>query len=170
MKLKLWKPYKSSGIYDTYFLQILKSTMMMIMFIEWDYVSELWPLTDLLFIPQVIRPQRTMVEWHQQEKTPDSSIRVLWYYQQLSCSKAGGIVKGNYEFGLTKYLCSYLKGIFNMLQNLMAWGQQLYLPSECCRFISPLKIHHPQSGMNPWTLVPMASMLTTRPLRAPTNF
>jgi hypothetical protein len=38
---------------------------------------------------------------------------------ESSSSKTGGIGKGNYEFGLTKYLCSYFKGFFNMPENLM---------------------------------------------------
>jgi hypothetical protein len=33
---------------------------------------------------------------------------------ELSSSNAGGTGEGNDEFGLTKYLCSYFEGIFNM--------------------------------------------------------
>jgi hypothetical protein len=38
-----------------------------------------------------------------------------------------------------KYLCSYIKGFFNMPQNLMIWGRRLYFPSEGrrCRFLLP---------------------------------
>jgi hypothetical protein len=35
----------------------------------------------------------------------------------------------------------------------------------CCRFLSPLKIHHPRLGLNPWTLGPVASTVTIAPLR-----
>jgi hypothetical protein len=34
----------------------------------------------------------------------------------------------------------------------------------CCGFISPLKIHRPRLGLNPQTLGPMESTLTTRPV------
>jgi hypothetical protein len=34
---------------------------------------------------------------------------------ELSRSKAGGTGEENYKFGLSKFLCSYLKRIFNML-------------------------------------------------------
>jgi hypothetical protein len=38
----------------------------------------------------------------------------------------------------------------------------------CYGFLLPLKIHHPWLDLNPRTLGPTASMLTTRPLRATT--
>jgi hypothetical protein len=48
-------------------------------------------------------------------ETPDLSIRALWQaHQQSPSSKAGGTGEGNDTFGLMKYLCLYLKGLFNM--------------------------------------------------------
>jgi hypothetical protein len=37
---------------------------------------------------------------------------------------------------------------------------------SCYRFLMPLKIHHPRLGFNPRLLGPMASTITSRPLRA----
>jgi hypothetical protein len=37
--------------------------------------------------------------------------------------------------------------------------------NSCYRFLSPLKIHRPRPGMNPRTLGPVESMITTRPPR-----
>jgi hypothetical protein len=41
-----------------------------------------------------------MVELYQQEKTDLSTRSLSQSYQQLSSSKAGGLVEGNDEFGL----------------------------------------------------------------------
>jgi hypothetical protein len=60
----------------------------------------------------------------------DSSIRVLWQsYQQSSSSETGGPGEQN-EFSITKYLCSYFEGIFNMPKNLTTWGRWLYALSN----------------------------------------
>jgi hypothetical protein len=37
----------------------------------WDYVSELLPLTDILYIPQMIRIWRARVEWRWRDKTEE---------------------------------------------------------------------------------------------------
>jgi hypothetical protein len=37
----------------------------------------------------------------------------------------------------------------------------------CCEFLWSLKIHCLQPGLNAWTLGPLASVFTTRPLRWP---
>jgi hypothetical protein len=57
---------------------------------------------------------RTMVEWHRQGKTfvHQSPLAVL--PTESSTSKLGELGEGNYKFGLTKYLCSYFEGIFNI--------------------------------------------------------
>jgi hypothetical protein len=55
--------------------------------------------------PGYIGTERTIVEWHQHGKTPDSSIRAAWKsHQQSSSSKAGGTVEGSDGFCLTRYL------------------------------------------------------------------
>jgi hypothetical protein len=71
-----------------------------------------------------------MVEYLQ-GKTPDSSIRALWESLQQShlVAKQLELGKGNYEFGLPKYLSSYFKGILNMSYNL-TWSQKLHFSSE----------------------------------------
>jgi hypothetical protein len=56
---------------------------------------------------------RTMVEWYQQVKTPDLSIRVLWQsYQQLSSCKPGGTWQRKWQIWPSKYLYPYFKVIF----------------------------------------------------------
>jgi hypothetical protein len=55
---------------------------------------------------------------------------------------------------------------------LRAWDRRLYFPSEGRRatdFIT-LKIHRPRPGLNPRTLGPVASTLTTRPPRATKDY
>jgi hypothetical protein len=49
-------------------------------------------------------------------KTPDSSTRTLCqsYQQSHPVAKHEELGEGNDEFGLTKYLCSYFEGIFNV--------------------------------------------------------
>jgi hypothetical protein len=49
-------------------------------------------------------------------RTLDSSTRVLWqsYQQSHLLAKPYELEKGNNEFALTKYFCSYIKGLFNM--------------------------------------------------------
>jgi hypothetical protein len=34
--------------------------------------------------------------------------------------------EGNDEFSLTKYICSYLDGIFNIVSKLLSWGRRSY--------------------------------------------
>jgi hypothetical protein len=46
----------------------------------------------------------TMVEWHQQGKTPNSLPELWQSYQQSSSSKARGTGRGNDKFCLMKYL------------------------------------------------------------------
>jgi hypothetical protein len=60
---------------------------------------------------------------------------------EISSSKSEGTGKGNDEFGLTNYLCSYFEGIFNILQNLATWNRRLYFPSEgrCAADINAFK-------------------------------
>jgi hypothetical protein len=49
-------------------------------------------------------------------KTPDSSARALWQSYQKSrlVAKQKKLDEGNGEFGLTKYLCLYFEGNFNI--------------------------------------------------------
>jgi hypothetical protein len=75
-----------------------------------------------------------------------------------------------YIFMLTYWLrCVYqfsVVSVPNVLKS-MTWDRQLYFPSEGRRaadFIT-LKIQRPRPGLNPRTLGPMASTLTTRPPR-----
>jgi hypothetical protein len=59
-------------------------------------------------------------------------------------------------------------GVFYMLQ-AATWDQWLYFPSERRHdndFFAQ-KIRRLQPGLNPWTWVPEASMLTTRPPKLP---
>jgi hypothetical protein len=58
---------------------------------------------------------------------------------------------------------SYFEGFFNMPENLTAWGRHICFSSE--GILSPLKFYRPWPFMNPQTLSPVASTLTTRPPR-----
>jgi hypothetical protein len=106
----------------------------------------------------------TMEELYRQGNTPHSSTRALrqsYWHSSWAKQKLG---QGNYEFGLTKYFCSYFEDIFNMPQNLTTWGLRLYSSPRrkaCYGFILPLKTHRPRPGLNPATLGPIVRILTT---------
>jgi hypothetical protein len=53
----------------------------------------------------------------------------------------------------------------------MIWGRRFTSPPKkgLLKVFIALKIHRPQLGVNPQTLGPMASMLTTKPLMAITG-
>jgi hypothetical protein len=88
-----------------------------IMSIRWDYVSELRPPTDLLFIPQLIY-ELGEPWWNKNDRR-----KLLIRPQELSgnhtsihlVAKQDELGQENDEFGLIKYLCSYFEGFFHML-------------------------------------------------------
>jgi hypothetical protein len=94
---------------------------------------------------------------------PDSCTRTPW---QLP---AGEKWQRN---GLWIFPTRYLFHTSRVLQHAIKsydTGPTALLPlwrKSCYRFLLPLKIHGPQLGLNPWILGPIASMLTTTPLRA----
>jgi hypothetical protein len=104
--------------------------------------------------------------------TPDSSIRALWQIPaQIYVNQEEHGEKQQWSL-LIKYLSHTPQGCFTRRKNLMTMGQRLYFPSEWCNatdFISLLKIHRPWPGLNPQTLVPMVSTITTRPPRLTRN-
>jgi hypothetical protein len=76
---------------------------------------ELQPPIRLLFIPQVIYEHKEPWWNDIYRRTPLILQLELWQsYQQTSSTKASGTGKGNDEFILMKYLCSYFKEICNM--------------------------------------------------------
>jgi hypothetical protein len=68
-----------------------------------------------------------------------------------SSGKSGGPGEGNLEFGLTKSLCSYFEGIFNMPFDLKTLGRRLDFPSEegVLRIFITLKSPLPSVGFEP---------------------
>jgi hypothetical protein len=61
-----------------------------------------------------------------------------------------------------------LQKIFNLPYSLTTWDLRLYFPIEGRRasdFLSPLKVSSPCPGLNPQTLSPVASTVTTTPPR-----
>jgi hypothetical protein len=79
---------------------------------ECNYVSEMSPSTDVLFMPQVnISMKNHGGIIFKVGRTPDSYTRALWQsYHKSSSSKAGKSSKGNDEFCLMKYLFHTSKG------------------------------------------------------------
>jgi hypothetical protein len=95
-------------------------------------------------------------------RAPDFSIRALVLVPaELSSSKAGETGKGNDKFLLTNYLFHTLKfsltcrKIFRYVVDGFT-----FLPKEGVLRI--LKIHRPEPDLNPRTLGPVVSMLTTK--------
>jgi hypothetical protein len=130
----------------------------------WDYVSELQPPTPpIVHTPGDMWAWRSMVEWYCQVKIPDSSTRALWQsYKQLPSSKAGGSGEGN-KFYLTNFASFIVRRVLLHAVKSYGMGPPALLPlrkKECCRFLSPLKIHRLRRGLNPCILSQMASTLT----------
>jgi hypothetical protein len=121
-----------------------------------DYVSEPQPSTGLLFFPQVIcKCGKPLWWWCRKRIIPDSSTRALWQsYQQIHLGKIGGWTK---EWKICLSVSEIAQEMFNIPQNLMTWDLRLYFPS-------PLKIRL-LGRVRP--LGPVASTLTTTPLRRP---
>jgi hypothetical protein len=106
---------------------------------------------------------RNTVEWYRQSKT-DSSTRALWQYcQHLPSSEVGGTRDGNDTFFLTTYLFILRKVQQHVVKPFDMGPTALLLRTKSCCGLSPLKIYRPRSGLNPQTLGPMASTLTTIP-------
>jgi hypothetical protein len=71
----------------------------------WDYVSELQPWTDLLFIPRVVCEHGKSWWWFWLGITPNSSARPLWQsYQQRHMGQVGGMDEGVRITWSVKYL------------------------------------------------------------------
>jgi hypothetical protein len=69
-----------------------------------------------------------------------------------------------------KYLCHTPQGSLNSVNSDMEPTALLFLRRKSYYgFLSPLKIHRPQLGLNPLTSDPMASTITTRPPRTTGN-
>jgi hypothetical protein len=91
----------------------------------------------------------------------------LAFTSESPSSKGRGSGEGNYEFFVTKYVFHAWKGCQHDVKSY-EMGPTALLPLRrmtCCVFLWQLKIHRPRPGMNPRTLGPIASMLTTRPPR-----
>jgi hypothetical protein len=81
-----------------------------------DYVSKLRPPMGILFIPQVIH-ENGLPRWNDINRA-----KFLIHPPQLSgnprsshiVANQGELGKGDDEFGLWKYLCSYFKVIFTL--------------------------------------------------------
>jgi hypothetical protein len=159
VKFESWKGvcYKPScllGLWGSYLLLFIDDDVHGVRLRLWTVVTN----RPIVHPPGNIWAWRTMVEWYQWGKTPDLSTRAFWqYYQQSSSSKAGGLVKEMMNFPL--WIISFiLRGVLSHAVK----SYQLYFPSKrrCAT-----DFYHPWSGLNPRTLGPVASTLTTRPPR-----
>jgi hypothetical protein len=138
-------------------------SMMMIIWMGSDYVSELRPPT--VHPPGDIWPWRTMMEWCLQRKTPDSSTRALWQSCQQS---SGSKQEGGREYWI--WPCEvflFILAIFYVLWNLTKWGLQIYFHYEgrhaadlYCTWKSITS-----DSLSLWTLGLIAGTLTIMPLR-----
>jgi hypothetical protein len=125
--------------------------------------------------PSDIWARRIMLEYEHEEPWWNDVNRgkLLICPKQLSGNptsrvirgQAGGMGKGNDEFDLAKYFCSYLQVIFTCHKIL--WHETSSFTSPLKEgmlwILTALKNPSPQPGLNPWTLGPMASMLTITP-------
>jgi hypothetical protein len=87
-------------------------------------------------------------------------------YQQSHSSKSGETWLRKLLIWPSKYLRSCFEVFFLHVVKSFNMGPPDLLPLQrksCCEFVSPLEIHRP--GLNPQTLGPIASTLTTIPPR-----
>jgi hypothetical protein len=132
----------------------------------WDYVSELWPPTGLLFIPWVICEHGQPWRWCcRLEITPDSSTRELSgspTSRHLVASKRNGQMSENFAY---QYL-RYLKGSLTYLE-ILRHGTSVFtshLKEGVLWIFIALKNPLPQPGFNLQPLGPVAITLTTTSL------
>jgi hypothetical protein len=88
--------------------------------------------------------------------TPYLTTRDLWRSRRWARERGNFVYSSLWDF----------KSSFTCRKILRHGTFPLYFPSErkvCCGFLSPLKIHRLGRVLNPQTLGPMASTLTTTP-------
>jgi hypothetical protein len=140
----------------------------------WDYVSELQPQTGIFFIPLLARergePWWWWWWWCRLGGNPDSSTRALWQsYQHRHLKQVGGMDEG-VRILPYQYL-KYLKGS-TICRKILRHGTSGFTshPKEgVLRIFIALKNPSLCPGLNARPLGPVASTLTTTPLRRLTH-
>jgi hypothetical protein len=107
-----------------------------------------------------------------------SAPRSTWFYTWFShqrhlvvITRDSSAEAGKHGWEMAAEFCRrvpiVLVGFFTGRKST-TWDRRLYFPSEgrCAADFITLKIHRPRPGLNPRTLCPVASTLTTRPPRA----
>jgi hypothetical protein len=134
----------------------------MMMSIEWNYVSKLWPPRGLLFNPSSCAC-RTWMESSWQRKNPDLSTRALQqsYQQNHLVARRRNGQREQWIWPCKVFLFIFIN-YFYMPQNLMTHGLWLYFPSKgrC-----DVDIYRLSQAWPCKTLGPTASMLTITPPR-----
>jgi hypothetical protein len=131
-----------------------------------DYASEMWPPMGLLFIPWAICEHGDPWWWRcQLGTTPHSSTRALWQsYQQTQLGQVGGMDR--VRILPIQYL-RYLKGSLTCRKILWCgtFGFTYHPKEGVLRIFIALKNPPPWLGLNLRPMGPVASTLTTTPLR-----
>jgi hypothetical protein len=110
---------------------------------ERDYVSELRPPTDILFIPRVICEHGQPWWWcFRLGITPDLSTRALWQsyqHRRLGASRR----KGRRVRILPISIWNTSKELYHAVKSYVVGTPASFpIPRKmCCEFLSPLKIH-----------------------------
>jgi hypothetical protein len=109
--------------------------MKMIMVMVRDYVSELRPTTDLLFIPQVIHDHgeaRWMMSSGENSRSVHQSALWKYYLHSYLVPNQEDVGEGNNGFclGNTSFI---LADFFYMPKNLGTWGLRHYFTSKGSR-------------------------------------
>jgi hypothetical protein len=129
-----------------------------------EYVSELRLPTGLLFIPQVIYEHGESL-WNDtdREKSSFDHQRPLEILTSHLVAKQEELAKKMIHFAFAKYLFHTSNGSLTC-RKILRHGADGFIPlrrKACCGFLSPLKMHRRRPSLNPRTLGPMASTLTT---------
>jgi hypothetical protein len=132
----------------------------------WDYVSELWPPTSLLFIPRVTcQHGGPWWWWCRLGITSDSSTRALWQpYRQRHLRQAGGTDEGVRILPISIWNTS--RDLQHAVKSYgMGPSTSLAIRRKvCCGFLSPFKIHRLGRvwTRDPWAFGKHTSYYTTK--------
>jgi hypothetical protein len=131
-----------------------------------DYVSELRPPTELLFIPRVICEHGEPRWWWWLRITPESSTRALWQsYQQRHLEKVGGMDEGVRILPISiwntsRELLTCRKILWHVTSGFTSHPKESVL-----RIFIALKNPSSQPGLNTRPFGPVATTLATKPPR-----
>jgi hypothetical protein len=135
-----------------------------------ETTSELWPPTSLLFIPHMMYEHGE--PWWNDDASRGKLLTHLWQsYKQrhLGASRRNGWKKWGFSLAsISIHTCKwYLHAIKSYKHEASVFTS--HLQEGVLQFFTAIKKPSPKAGLNPWSLDPVASILTTTPPRQQTD-